>query len=59
MTMGNKEGYKTVSLPNVLADVAEKMIKTGKYGYRLGSGALVEYICDIMRRDLREKGFIK
>jgi len=56
--MSAKQGYRTVSLPRVLTDKAEAMIDTGKWGYRKGKGALVEYVSDLIRRDLQEKGFL-
>ncbi len=49
------EKFRTVSVPRILTDVAEEMIKSGKYGYR----NLPDYICELLRRDLREKQYIK
>ena len=51
----SQEKFRTVSLPRILTDVAEEMIKSGKYGYR----NLPDYICELLREDLREKEYIK
>jgi len=55
--MGNKN-YKTMSIPRVLSEIVDKMIDSQKYGYRTGKGALVEYVCDLIRRDLKDKGYL-
>jgi len=51
----SKERFRTVSLPRILTDVAEEMINSGKYGYR----NLPDYICELLRKDLRGKEYIK
>jgi len=51
----SQEKFRTVSLPRILTDVAEEMIKSGKYGYR----NLPDYICELLRKDLRGKEYIK
>lgn len=47
--------YRSVSIPIVLVDKAEKMIQSGKYGYR----NLPELLNDLMRKWLKEKGYLK
>ena len=50
-----KRKWQSVSLPKVLTDIAEEMIQSGKYGYR----NLPDYISELLRNDLRRKGYVK
>jgi len=54
MTEKTKD-WRTVSLPRVLIELAEEMIKSKKYGYR----NVPEYISDLIRTDLTKKGYIR
>lgn len=50
-----KRKWQTVSLPKALTDIAQEMIDSEKYGYR----NLPDYISELLRNDLRRKGYIR
>ena len=47
--------WRTVSLPAVLVERIEALVKSNKYGYR----NVPDFVTDAVRRLLREYGYLK